>query len=95
MVRVNKSPLGNLGEQDDAGVRSERLSLDREAVNRLGVNFRVDVTGEKCRLRINHADEWLGIKDCPGVVRQAVGQCGGQRSPRRPTKGSTRQRISP
>src|SRR5262245_61323411 len=32
-------------EQDDAGGRSERLSLDRVAVNRLGLNFRVGVTG--------------------------------------------------
>ena len=30
------SPLGALDRSEDAGVRSERLSLDREAVNRLG-----------------------------------------------------------
>ena len=58
MVRVNKSPLGNLGEQDDAGVRFERLSLDREAVNRLGVNFRVDVTGEAATASSWAEEDW-------------------------------------
>jgi hypothetical protein len=50
----NVSPLGALDRSEDAGVRSERLSLDREAVNRLGVNFSNAVTGESTvRLRIN------------------------------------------
>jgi len=40
------SPLGALDRSEVAGVRSEPLSLDREAVNRLGVNFSNAVTGE-------------------------------------------------